>query len=789
MSRSFICFAGLFGAMLYLGCVSPAALSKENATTAGYESIVSNVYAELLNRAPDESGLDFYAGRMAGAGLDERELRAEIRNSREYRERVFCHGAFADNNGNPAIHWPAVYPDSKPPLWTSLATPAATGAFVSAEFTTPPKLFFYISGYPRHPGNRIMLADAATGERIEFCPVKDPGAAWRLVQWRLETNWIGRAVRLTAGDNSARPDKGWLGVSAPLLNYEPPPWYVFMNRPFFTAGLICLHFFLFVLPGLALALFLPPACFQKPGRFLAAVLILACFCGYLAFWIYFANPLCGKIFSAACAGLAVFAAVKERRRLFSPPMRLELVWPLAIVASIGIFVLSFGFLYGGTEKPLRTSTNRFSHALPVDQCLPLWGAIKIYNGRTIVETWRDTWRFSDRPPLQTGIVLLQSPLFMDTEKNDCVDLHYLCLAVPLQCLALAGLWILLRQLKTGRLAAFGVLSFAVLAPVFIVNAFFVWPKLLAVPFLFIVMTELLFRDCCDDRRDNLATGLIIGASSGLAMLAHGGSFFGLAGIAAAALLCRRWPSARIIAAALVPFAVLLLSWTIFQKVYDPPGDALIKMHIGGSLTPWDGRSITATILDSYARLPLGEIAKKKLMNLVTLLARLPFIMPHPAAMDVSSFLAWMRLTLFFHLIPSLGPLLLVLPALLLAAARRVPRTSLSAGGFKCLLAGAATTAAWCLIMFADTFIHQGTLFTPLVFSAGLALLAFWFSRPFGIALLVMQIVLSAAVYAPLYIHPSSPQIWLRDIDPGMLVMALLSLAAYLALLRKYQPCA
>src|SRR5450759_337426 len=99
------------------------------------------------------------------------------------------------------------------------------------------------------------------------------------------------------------------------------------------------------------------------------------------------------------------------------------------------------------------------------------------------------------------------------------------------------------------------------------------------------------------------------------MLAHGGSIFGLIGIAVATLLLRRVPSIRTILYALIPFVAVMLSWMIFQKFCDPPGDALIKMHIGGSLTPWDDCSIRATIVDSYSRLSLGQIIKMKLINL------------------------------------------------------------------------------------------------------------------------------------------------------------------------------
>ena len=790
MSHRFSCAVKLAFSLFFGMCIAASALPNEGGTNASYEAVVCQAYADLLDRLPDKGGLAFYAKRMSDSGLTAQELRNEICKGREYQSRIFIYGAFADNGDNPAIHWSTSDPNDKPALWTSrIPNACSTGALVSAEFEAPRRLFFYLAGYPGQPSNRITLLDITTHEELEFRPVNDPGETWQWVKWQPGTNWTGRMVRLVATDNSSLPDHGWLGVSKPLLN-KPNPWYACIRRAFYVAALCCMHILLFLLPGLALALLIPPRLMEKPCRLLTATLILSCAWGYAAFWAYFMNCFYGKLLSGASAGMVIFALIKYRRRLLSASMVRELLWPVAIVASVSIFVLALGFLYGGTEKPLTTSANRFTHALPVDQNLPIWGAQKIYAGRSIIEEKKDgVWLFSDRPPLQTGIVLLQSPLFMDSNTDRSIYLHYLCLAVFLQCTALAGLWILVQQLKAGRLVVFGVLSFVVFSPTFITHSFFVWPKLLAVPFLFIVTAELLFRDRRTDRRDDCITGLIIGSSAGLSMLAHGGSMFGLIGIAVAALLLRRTPSIRTILYALIPFAVVMLSWMIFQKAYDPPGDALIKMHMGGSLTPWDDRSILATIIDSYSRLSPGQIIKMKLTNFAYTAAYVPAYMPPLSSITMATVIAWVRPVLFFYLLPSLGPLILTLPGLVLLVVSRRVGTPVSSAGFKCLLVACATTVVWCLMMFTGTCIHQGTLFNPLILTTGLALVCFWLARPLGIVLLALQIGFFAVIYVPhskLYV-PWHNTIWWCDVDAGMCVMTVLALGAYLALLRK-APC-
>ncbi|MDD5676880.1 MAG: hypothetical protein PHW60_02685 [Kiritimatiellae bacterium] len=789
MGHRFFCAATLVFSLFSGASLAASAPPNEGGTNADFHAVVCQAYADLLNRVPDKDGLAVFVRRMSDFGLTEQELREEIFNSREYRNRTFIHGAFADNGDIPDIHWPTSYPDIKPALWTSRITNGcSTGSYVSAAFEAPRRLFFYFAGYPGEPSNRITLCDITTHKELEFRPAYKPGAMWRLAKWQPGTNWTGRMVRLIATDNSVLPDHGWLGISAPLLNHKPNQWHAFMIRAFYVAGLCCLHFLLFLLPGLALALLIPPKFMQKSCRLLTATLILSGAWGYVAFWVYFTDCFAGKLFSGTSVVMVLFALIKNRRRLLTGSMARELLWPAAIVASVSIFVLSLGFLYGGTKEPLVTSATRFSHALPVDQYLPIWGAAKIYSGSSILAKNTDAWRFSDRPPLQTGIVLLQSPLFMHSKCGNR-NLDYLCLAVSLQCLSLAGLWILIRKLKAGSLVVFGVFSFIVFSPTFIVNSFFVWPKLLAVPFLFIVTAELLFQDRCEDRGDDCITGLIIGSSAAVSMLAHGGSIFGLIGIALATLLLRRMPSMRTILYALVIFVVAMLSWMIFQKAFDPPGDGLIKMHIGGSLTPWDGRTLLATIVDSYSGLSFAQIIKMKLINLAYTVNYVPAHMPPLSSTNLSSVLYWVRQVLFFWLIPSLGPLVLTLPGLVLFAPFRRAGTPVSSAGFKCLLVACATTATWCLVMFQGTCIHQGTLFNPLVLTAGLALVCFWLSRGLGSGLLALQMGMFAVLYVPLsrlYVHWHNTT-WYYDLDAGMCVMMVLALGAYIALLRK-APC-
>ena len=76
--------------------------------------------------------------------------------------------------------------------------------------------------------------------------------------------------------------------------------------------------------------------------------------------------------------------------------------------------------------------------------------------------------------------------------------------------------------------------------------------------------------------------------------------FSLLALAPLALvkLRTRW-SAWLVAAAV--FAVLMLPWLAYQRFYEPPGNRLVKWHIGGVIPP-DARSVSEALRDSYREL-------------------------------------------------------------------------------------------------------------------------------------------------------------------------------------------
>ena len=86
--------------------------------------------------------------------------------------------------------------------------------------------------------------------------------------------------------------------------------------------------------------------------------------------------------------------------------------------------------------------------------------------------------------------------------------------------------------------------------------------------------------------------------AGLAWLSHGGTVFSLLALGIMGLVWRPWPSVRALAAAALTFVLLAAPWTAYQKLYDPPGDRLVRWHLGG-IDAIDGRGTMQTIVDQY----------------------------------------------------------------------------------------------------------------------------------------------------------------------------------------------
>lgn len=474
----------------------------------------------------------------------------------------------------------------------------------------------------------------------------------------------------------------------------------------------------------------------------------------LTFWAFYADPVAGGALAYLLVLGSAFAVAWSLRagRIEGTLLR-QLATPVALWALGSAFILFLGFAHGGVESPLATAATRFSGQLPTDNDIPAFFADWFFhNGHAgTAPEFPGEWLSSDRPPLQIGYVLTRRPFGWDE-----TGLRYQVLGVALQQLWIVGLWALLLAARVGRVTRALVMLTALASNLVIVNSFFVWPKLLPAAML-LAAAALVATPLWPSVRRSLWGALLVGALLALAMLGHGSSVFGIAGLLAIAAY-RGLPNWRWVAVGLGIGVVLLGSWTAYQRYGDPPGNRLAKWF-GAGVVDIDDRGVTEAMVDSYADAGIGGTLSNKAYNFETMTGGAAAWRDISTAADeavsgrYANAIRGMRAVFFFYLLPSLG-LLLIAPLAMIAARWR-GRAADSADwrlALSCYAIFAAGAVSWGLLIFggsaATTTIHQGSYLIPLIGIAG-AVAGLRAATPrLAIWMLAVNALFLLALYAP-----------------------------------------
>jgi len=501
--------------------------------------------------------------------------------------------------------------------------------------------------------------------------------------------------------------------------------------------------------------------------------LVGCVIGYGAFWLYFADVDTGTAYSwitlvdsiACCATLARQA---NRRVLAS----IDVAAPLVLLAAVALFYT--GLTFGCTTGTDITSLNQSCHlaGFTGDNLLPQMFADNLVAGHPRELMW--DWQGSDRPPLQSGLVLQQYPLIHLTGWHVT---GYETLGVLLQVLWLPVVWALCRSARMPGKVLTTVLLLCGCSGFFFYNSVFTWPKLLAGS-LATTAFGLLFLD----RRTPWTWGLA-GLSAGAAMVAHAGAAFTVIPIALVLLLPRyraprpRGPASKwmvglrraqtppglglastptstpALAALACAVAVAVVApWTAYQKLFDPPGDMLLRLHLGGAAH--DG-SLTRTLVDAYTRRPLGAVLHSKLLNLTSFVGHTGY--DEGLHIAGTGPIGQLRSYEFLYLVPALGPGSLALLALLLPSVRTRLRHSIDATRFWLMLAVAALcAAALVLIMLGPPgglpLVHQGTYGMVILLYVCLSATLATLPRPLTRTIVAAQLTYFAVMWIALVWH-------------------------------------
>jgi len=235
------------------------------------------------------------------------------------------------------------------------------------------------------------------------------------------------------------------------------------------------------------------------------------------------------------------------------------------------------------------------------------------------------------------------------------------------------------------------------------------------------------------------------------------------------LVWRPWPSVRALAAAALTFVLLAAPWTAYQKLYDPPGDRLVKWHLGG-IHELDSRGPLQMIVDQYRAAGWeGTIANKK-FSFLTLFSgwdEYTLAVNRPQHRRIPEWYYFFR-SFSVWVVPLLAaPIVFFL--------RRKPAGFSSSLTWATAIWVALTLIDWCLVIFGPpswTVNHAGSLAANLALFAAAYAIA-WRISPWFLAILAgVSVVVSAITWIP-----SSQELDAFPISPASAAVTIVSALA------------
>ena len=545
----------------------------------------------------------------------------------------------------------------------------ALGGTVPAEahsqaFRLPKHLVVPYSGFAGESGNRLYVECIASKATLDVAIA------------RTNTQWSEAVVS---------PPRGWCAGEARIVASSPgSAYFLAFGTPYRIGtvswlktrfvGLLSLFVILFgcvagfCLLGSRMALRRVPAADPLVAGFIAL--------GLLGFAFFFAFQA-GRVAAALASVVVSLLALRAIARFHRDPGPLA-AWRLPLIAWFCVALFCFALLHAADNGAGAWLANaRFA---PVrwssDNQLPMLAG-EFLARKSLLELRFDHWLLSDRTPLSYGLhAWLRATSLLPTLGNDgqhlapqvhgAIGIIINTAWVPIAVHLLAAIGFGARRIVLA-------LAMATLLPFCLFNSIYAWPKLLGGAFGLLAIWVLLLRD----RERAAQRGWVAAAAlSALALLSHGGALFGILAMLLFALFVRGLPGLRTALACAAVVLALLGPWTAWQRLVQPPGNALVKQAFAGTLG-WDdppGMGVLATVQRSYARIDAATWLRMKVEGLRSL--TLP---PEPMtcsqgemAKDAHGIGLW-RVTDFIAPIPSLRFLwlgLLVLPGMLATAEGR-----------------------------------------------------------------------------------------------------------------------
>ena len=230
-------------------------------------------------------------------------------------------------------------------------------------------------------------------------------------------------------------------------------------------------------------------------------------------------------------------------------------------------------------------------------------------------------------------------------------------------------------------------------------------------------------------RDAAYRGLFSAAAlAGFSLLAHGGTVWFFLGAIVWGVFRMGLPPLRRAVGALLVAAVVLTPWLMWQRLVDPPGNALVKYAFAGTFGfDEKDKGVLETIVDTWGSLEPGELITLK-RNGAQLVAVGGWTFP-----DVGwNWFQRRRLQDFFFLLPSFTILTVAILAMLIIPRSRAPDSRNYAASRSLVAIGALGVAFNWLLFWGPHMVHTQSYASLLVLllgaiAGGAALLGrFWY---------------------------------------------------------------
>jgi 4-amino-4-deoxy-L-arabinose transferase-like glycosyltransferase len=344
---------------------------------------------------------------------------------------------------------------------------------------------------------------------------------------------------------------------------------------------------------------------------------LAALIGYIIFFLSLASPAMGHIFSVAIcissfAGLGIALYNGALRPILT---RRIIIFPLSLMLLTAVFYSSI--LFSCVNKSAEPLFYCYLPAKQVqgygivtfDNLIPYYFANNV-NSHDAKKGYGD-WKSSDRPPLQTGIYLAFSPVLRAFTSPLA---SYQLISMLLQLFSIPALYALLKSLRIDdRKISYALFSLVITGFIF-ASTFYVWPKLLAASLCLYGLAIFINKNSKSTNTEVVIGGLVLG----LSLMAHAGVLFTILPLLLYLFIRPRNTSPRSMCLMFLSIVAILAPWLWYSKIYDPPGDRLVKWHFAG-VVPITEDSATHAVIHAYKHLTPSKYITNKVENVDTII--------------------------------------------------------------------------------------------------------------------------------------------------------------------------